>query len=368
MRLTDVFNLRRVWGLTRKELAVLVKDKPAMIIIFLIPTVLTLSANMGRTGIIEPSRIGLIDNDNSEGIPGLDMSQEFVELAVEYHKNEEFLLFIETNQTLLYEMLGEGEVEAVIILPDGMEYNISVGYPTIIEVRVDSLNLLLFQFTQQKIESLVNDFKAEFNINGIFNPSVVRYLRPDTAVNLFDVAPFFFPWTLFSIATLVACQVIVSDIPKHRMALTPTNKFEISIAKISGIQILLSFVSIELIILSTLLGLQVRGNFLTYFFVLWIISLSGVTLGYMLSTFAKTPLAALQFFIFFFLLQAIVIFFIPWEEILYIFPVYNGQFLMLNGVIRGQNLRSLHLFNVIMFIITTYVIGYLKYRRLPTLV
>ncbi|MHA1972080.1 MAG: hypothetical protein ACTSW1_03735, partial [Candidatus Hodarchaeales archaeon] len=107
MRFTDVFNLKRVWGLTRKEMAVLMKDKPAMVIIFLIPTVLTVSANMGRTGIIEPPRIGLIDNDTSEGIPNVDISQEFVKLAVEYHKNEEFMLFIESNQTLLYEMLGE---------------------------------------------------------------------------------------------------------------------------------------------------------------------------------------------------------------------------------------------------------------------
>ncbi len=369
MKISELLNLKRVWGLTLKEAAILLRDKPAMVIIFAIPTVLIITITYGQqTGYFEPPRIAVVDLDNSEGFPDVDMSREFVKTALEFHTREEISLRISNNLSYLYTLLGVGQLDSIIYIPNGFEYNLSIGYPTIIEIQIDANNLLLYQFAQEKVDEVVQEFKDKFNIHGIFNPEVELYLRPENATRLFDIAPFFFPWTLFSIGTAIACQVIVSDIPKHRMALTPTNKFEISLGKIAGIQLLLSGLCLEMVFLSYLFGFQSLSTPVTYYLVLWIVSLAGVTLGFMLSSFAKTPLAALQFFIFFFLLQAIVIFFIPWEDILYIFPVYNGQFLMLNTVIRGQSLQGLYHTNIILFILTTFLLGYIKYRRLPTLV
>jgi len=369
MRIGEIISLRRVWGLIRKEIAILLKDKPAMVIIFLIPTVLVFSIQFGqRTGYFEPPRIAIIDLDNSNGFPEIDMSHELFKIFNKHHIDEEISLMISTNLTELNILLGNGRLDSIVVIPDALEYNLSAGFPAIIEIHIDSNNLLSFLQAQAKIDIIIQEYKDTFGIHGIFNPEVVKYLRPEGASLLFDIAPFFFPWTLFSIGTLIACQVIVSDIPKHRMALTPTNKFEIAFAKVAGIQVLLSVVALEFILLSLTFGIVIRGGLLTFFFVLWIVSLSGVTVGFMLSAFAKTPLAALQFFIFFFLLQAIVIYFIPWEELLYIFPVYNGQILMLDAVIRGVSMINLNLISIILFTMVTFLIGYAKYYRLQTLV
>ena len=368
-RIGEFFSLKRVFGLTRKEIAVLMQDRPAMVIIFLIPTVLVFSIQFGQnTGYFEAPRIAILDADNSDGFPNLDMSQELIKIFNKYHLEEEISLTLSTNMTELNILLGNGGIDGIVVIPDALEYNLSVGFPAIIELYVDSNNLVSFLRTQRLVDTIITEYKDNFDIHGIFNPETIEYLRPESASLLFDIAPFFFPWTLFSIGTLVACQVVVSDIPKHRMALTPTNKFEIAIAKVAGIQALLSLVSLEFIFLSMTFGIVIRGGFLNYFLVLWVVSLSGVTIGFMLSTFAKTPLAALQFFIFFFLLQAIVIYFIPWEELLYIFPVYNGQILMLNAVIRGESVFTLYFLSIILFILVTFSIGYAKYYRLQTLV
>ena len=369
MHIGEIFNVRRVWGLIRKEVAILKKDKPAMIIIFLIPTVLVFSIQFGqKTGYFEPPRFAIVDKDNSNGFPDVDMSQELIRIFHEHHINGEISLMISNNLTELNILLGNGKIDSIIVIPDSLEYNFSVGFPAIIEIQIDSNNLLSFIQSQKKIDIIIQEYKDAFGIHGIFNPEVVKYLRPEEASLLFDIAPFFFPWTLFSIATLVACQVVVGDIPKHRMALTPTNKFEIAVSKVAGIQVLLSFVTLELIVLSLTFGIVIRGGLLTYFLALWLVSLAGVTIGFMFSTFAKTPLAALQLFIFFFLLQAIVIFFVPWQDILYLFPVYNGKVLMLNAVIRGESMINFNFICIILFTSVTFLIGYTKYYRLQTLV
>ncbi len=94
-------------------------------------------------------------------------------------------------------------------------------------------------------------------------------------------------------------------------------------------------------ILSISFGLEIRGGkgrFFTYFFILFMVALSGVVWGLFMSVIAKVPLNALQFFIFLFLFWVIAGFFVENPVILALSPLDNGEKLLMNICMRGESI------------------------------
>jgi hypothetical protein len=125
------------------------------------------------------------------------------------------------------------------------------------------------------------------------------------------------------------------------MVLTPTNKYEILAAKLVAHQAIMSLLIIVMMILSVSFGLEIRGGpgrFFTYFFIMFMVALSGVAWGLFMSVIAKVPLNALQFFIFLFLFWVIAGFFIENPTILALSPLDNGENLLMNICMRGESI------------------------------
>lgn len=375
-------SLYRIYGLFVKEVKVLLKDKFAMIIIFALPIFLVLflggvfGGGIGRTGEdggdlgslmggLEIPSIGLVDNDNSEGFPDIDLSKLFVNKCNSYDNRGVVNIIESNNQSELEVWLGKGLINAYIVIPEMFEYNLSIHFPTMIVVVIDSLDMMLLSSSQSIIDLMIDDFKEEYNFTGVFNYEITRANVPETGKQLFCGAPLFFPMVLFSIASLTGAQLIVSDIPKDRMSLTPANKLEIILGKLFSLQFLMIILIIPMLILSFFLGLRIRGSILDFFWILFLNALLGVIFGLFMSCLAKEPLEALQFFIFFFVFQIIAVLFVQDENILKFLPLYNGYMLVITVALRGQSPLSVSIYYLYQYAecIFVFIGAYLIYRQ-----
>ncbi|MHA1731410.1 MAG: ABC transporter permease [Promethearchaeota archaeon] len=386
-------SLSRTRGLWVKELKVLSKDKFAMIIIFLLPVALILTivsqsasgagsrlggigGGGGGSGTAAPAesqqtqmqlpKIGLVDLDDSEGILGRDLSKELVDLFKDYAANRSQMeLYVTDDPSELDEMIGKGQLNGYVVIPQQFEFNISIHFPGFIVVHIDTIDLSLLAQTQGVIDSLVSEYKQTNNFTGVFDMQITEENVPEKGKLLFQISPLFFPLVIFSIGALTSAQAIVSDVPKDRMVLTPANKFEITLSKFLANQTLMSILIIIMISMSMAFGLQIRGDVVSYFFFLFLIAASGVLWGLAISAVSGSPLAALQLFIFILLFHLIIVLFIPNEEVLAWIPMHEGKVVLTDVTLRGQSVWTVfdYIARGIVECFVLFIITYLVFKK-----
>lgn len=382
---------KRFLGLTEKEVRTLLNDKAAMLITFAIPLVVILILTVGVNQELHTAEesgagtmlssedneldedelplIGIVDFDNSEGFPDRDLSAE---LMADFEREEELgnvILTRSTNQTDLEMMIGRGEINAFIVIPNLFEFNLSIHLPAILPFVLDSVNVLGLEKAQAVVDRVIQNFRIKNNFTGVFNVQKTNVNLPEKAHLYFAAAPFFIPSILFAIGCLTSTQAIVSDIPKDRMVLTPTNKKEMMAAKVTANQIIMLLLSLMIIIISAIVGLEIRSTWFEFFLVCFIISLNAVLFGVAISAISPTPLSAFQYFIFLLLFQVIMIVFIEDLLLLAMLPVYNSQILILNVVLRGQSIWSVreYLLNLIYESLIIYIGAYFVFKHQKTM-
>ncbi|MHA1732827.1 MAG: ABC transporter permease [Promethearchaeota archaeon] len=342
--------VKRIWALARKEVKTLWNDRFAMLLLVLLPLFLlfTVQRSEGRenrmTGgastRMQKPVIGLSDRDQSTGFPGYDLSEEMMALFKEYEQNDQCRLVLTDNQTELERLLGTGEINAYVIIPDSFEYNLSIHFMGVLEVYIDTLNNLVVQDVESLIDEITSVYSEEFNFTGAIHQVTTVENVPEKATRLFQVMPFFFPIVIFSITMLVNSQSLVSDIPKDRITLSPAKKDEIVVGKLLGAQVINTLMVVVLFGASLGFGLRIRGSLGSYFLVMWLVALVGTATGLALSSLANTSLAAFQLFILVFLLQMTLLFFIQDKNVLQFFAIYAGREMLEKIVLRGQSFAS----------------------------
>ena len=368
--------VKRYFSLVEKELRVLLKDKIAMIISYLIPIIVIIILSMDSSaqlisddtsqmgGIMQSEipKIGLIDLDDSDGFVDRDLSIELVQVFLGREESDQCEIFQTSNSSILEEMIGLGEIHAFIVIPPLFEFNLSIHLPVILTFVVDSIDTLQFQASQLLVESIINEFKSEpeNNFHGVFNIE-------EHNVNLYEENQIFYasislliPLLLFCIGCLISSQSIVSDIPKDRMVLTPTNKFEMMAAKVTA-NFLIQFGVVLILVGSCfIIPLNIGSSWGEFLLIGAILSLNSVLLGVALSAIAKTPLSAFQLYIFLLIFQFVALFFVEDPAILNLLPIYNGNELITQVVLRGDSLWSARLF-LQNLIIETAIVYFLSF-------
>lgn len=378
--------LKRYGALVLKECQILFKDKGAMVITYFIPLIVVLVLTVGSSGnLVDPDEeggrvqndlfkseipnIGIIDYDSSEGFPSRDLSQEFL-LAFENAQIAQMCTVYETtNQTELEMMLGQGDISAFIIIPPLFEFNLSIHIPVIIPVVLDSINTFNLQSTQNVVDTIIQDFKAENGFLGVFKIQKTNVNLPEKNQVFYASAPYIIPLAIFGIGCLTSTQAIVSDIPKDRMVLTPTNKGEMMAAKVTANIIIQIGVIIIFLLTSLFIDLQILSSYFLYFIVLFCMVINAVLFGVAISALSKTALAAYQYFIFIFIFQLVAILFVEDPVILLAMPLYNGYELLLQVVLRGQGFWSVR-YNLLSLLgesLIIYLIGYLLFKKQKTM-
>jgi ABC-2 type transport system permease protein len=308
-----------------KELRLIVKDKVALFLIFLLPAALigmlwwvsdmseTGSMSLGGpsggfggdpgdvggdnvtvegTGVI----LGLIDQDTTRTYDGEDLSENFtafVELIV-----DEILFFNSTEDA--FNALYDQEIDGFIVIPDGFEENLTINEPTYIEMHVDSTDLIGQSVVQGVVQGSVIAFRASklWIISEVF-PNMVTEFVPEGSSLMASFGGFIVIFSSYLGIAMTSAQSIVGDIPLRRMLLTPTNRLEVIVAKVLAYVVIGFFQSLLLITLWVIVfDLNLNTGFESLVVIMSLTSLTGSTTGLLISAIAGTRLQANQMFLF----------------------------------------------------------------------
>ncbi|MHA1721043.1 MAG: hypothetical protein DRO88_10705 [Promethearchaeia archaeon] len=349
--------LRRILMLTFKEIEILMNDKMAVVLLVIFPLTIVLLTNFGGSAAINTGGdeangdmplelrfsipiIGIIDADNSEGFGNADLSHEFVEIFKEFETNGECIIKEGYSRNELEEMLGNGEINAYVIVDDGFEYNLSIHMVGMFTVVINSYDSFVLQDVIGVIDDIVANFQDKFDFHGAINLKTSTVNFSEKGQYLKQVTPFFFPLIGFAMTLLIETQTFVSDIPKDRMILTPAKKGEIVLSKFFGGIAVNSVVAVILVFLPLALGMEIQNSILIFFLVFESAVIIATTIGLFFSSISNTTLAGFQYALVIIIVQEILMLFINNNIFLSIFPLYSIQEIYRLSVIQGIPLFS----------------------------
>jgi ABC-2 type transport system permease protein len=376
-----------------KELRLIIKDKVALLLIFLLPAVLigmlwyvTDASSMGGLDLGSTTDMGGGGDDGNETISENALKLGIVDLDTTsgYYGGED----LSENLTAFYEMMAnvtmynttadayralyDQEIEAYIVIPDGFEYNLTENYPTYIEVHYDGNDLLGSASIQGVIQAGTILFRvSKLWIRSEVFPGMVIEFTPEGGYLESVFGGFIVIFSSYLGIAMTSAQSIVGDEPLRRMLLTPTNRLEVIVAKVLGYVIIGFFQSLLLVTLWVLaFDLSLNTSFFALVIIMSLSSLTGSATGILISAVAGTRLQANQMFLFV-LFGTLILsgFFLDVGVLDRILPMNQGLNLLIDTAFKGLNLlevldRILTLagFSVIAILAATFI-----FSRKPTL-
>jgi len=300
--MSSIEPFKRIIALTRKEIQTIIKDRTAMLLVFLLPilTIGTLALAIQQNDIqaeTEPLIFGVVDLDTTDTFPGLDLSENFTATLASL---DGITVVPYENESDAYMGLFLNEIDSYVVIPDGFEHALSMDLPTIVYVHTSNTQLqgqgnAIISVTEA---ALIFRQKLGWIRSDILTIPEVEFV-PEGDVLAVQVGAFLVVFCIFMAIALISCQSIVGDIPLRRMLLTPTSKVEVILGKISAYTIIGMIQGLLLLIL-WIVGFQLnlRTDLLTLVIIVSLMSLAGAVSGVVISSFSTSRLQANQGFLF----------------------------------------------------------------------
>ncbi|NWF95147.1 MAG: ABC transporter permease, partial [Candidatus Thorarchaeota archaeon] len=277
---------RRITNMVAKELRLIVKDKVALFLIFLLPAALigmlayvTSQSEMGSIGfgsnggsdgnttaetnstdeVGSNVRLGIIDRDTTRTYEGEDLSENFtaylrqmVKELIEYDAEED-----------AYQDLYRERIKGYVVIPDGFEANLTINAPTYIDVHVDSTKLLDQSTVMGAVQAAAIYFRvSKMWIRSEIFPSIQIEFTPEGGYIESVFGSFIVIISSYLGIAMTSAQSIVGDTPLRRMLLTPTNRLEVIVAKVLAYVVIGFFQSLLLVTLWVVaFGLNLNTGF-----------------------------------------------------------------------------------------------------------
>ena len=401
---------RRIRNMVAKELRLIVKDKVAILLIFLLPAALigmlwyvTDSSGMGgmqiggggmtgggggganlttttttitnattipenKTTTGEGLAIGVIDLDTSRTYEGEDLSENFtayiaklVDKVIYYNDTED-----------AYRALYEKQINAYVVIPDGFEANLTINEPTYIEIHYDGNDWIDSATIQGTISAATILFRvSKLWIRSEVFPELVIEFTPEGGYLESVFGGFIVVFSSYLGIAMTSAQSIVGDTPLRRMLLTPTNRLEVIVAKVLGYVIIGFFQSLLLVTLWVLVfSLNLNTSFLALVIIMTMSSLTGSATGILISSIANTRLQANQMFLFV-LFGTLILsgFFIKVGALDEILPMNQGLKLLIDTAFKGLSLLQVfdRILKLIGFSVFAILAATFIFARKPTL-
>lgn len=366
--------IRRTLSLTRKEIQTIIKDRTAMLLVFLLPviTIGTLALAIQQNDIQQetvPLMFGIIDLDTTDTYPGLDLSENFTDTIASL---ESVTARMFDNESEAYLALFQNTIDAYLIIPDGFEHALAMDLPTTVDVHTSNTQLrgqgdAIIAVTQA---SLIFRQKLGWIRSEILPVPVVEFV-PEGDVLAIQVGAFLMVFCIFMAIALISCQSIVGDIPLRRMLLTPTSKVEVVFGKIMAYTIIGMIQGLLLIVLWVVgFQLQLYTDLLTLLTIVTLMALAGSVSGVVISSLSTSRLQANQGFLFLLLGMMILSgMFIDVGIITEFLPMNLGMSLIQETAFKGLPLIAAtpEISRILIYIIGAIVISILVMWRKRTL-
>ncbi len=381
---------RRITNMIAKELRLIVKDKVALFLIFLLPATLiglmyfvTQESDMGgmmmgggdmgdmgalggnETG---GNAIGVIDLDTTRTFDGEDLSSNFTGYLEEFA--DEVIIYNDTADA--YQDLYDARILGYVVIPDGFEANLTENEPTYVEVHVDATAL----FEQSSVQGIVQGAAIIFRVSHLWIrseifPGIAIEFTPEGGYIEAVFGGFIVIFSSYLGIAMTSAQSIVGDEPLRRMLLTPTNRLEVIFSKVMAYVVIGFFQSLLLVSLWVMaFDLSLNTGFESLIIIMSLTSLTGSATGILISAVAGTRLQANQMFLFVLFATLILSgFFIDVGALDEFLPMNQGLDLMIATAFKGLTLidafgaiLKLVGFTVIAMLAATYI-----FSKKPTL-
>jgi ABC-2 type transport system permease protein len=366
--------LKRTIALTRKEIQTIIKDRTAMVLVFMLPviTIGTLAIAIQQNDIQSetvPLNFGVINLDISDTYPGVNLAENFTDTLAEL---DGVTVIRYENESAAYSALYQRELDAYLVIPNGFEHALALDLPTTVDVHTSNTELqgqgaAIIAVTEA---SLLFRQRLGWIRSEILPFPVVEFV-PEGDRLAIQVGAFLVVFCIFMAISLIASQSIVGDIPLRRMLLTPTSKLEVIFGKITAYTIVGMIQGLLLLILWVwLFQLQLFTDLVTLLTIVSLMALSGSVAGVVISTLATSRLQANQGFLF--LLLAMMILsgmFIDVGIISEFLPMNLGMNLIRETAFKGLPLLATlpELSRILVFVVVGTVVSILVLWRKRTL-
>lgn len=294
--------LKRTASLTSKEIQTIVKDRTAMIMVFLLPIItigtlaLALQQNKVQTETV-PMTIGVLDLDTTHTYPGQDLSENF---TAELGRLESVTTVTFSSESQAHEALFQGDIDGYVVIEDGFDHALALNLPATLEVHTSSTDLTGQSdvFIAVTTASMTFRYKHGWIRSEIIPKPVLEFV-PEGDFKAAQIGAFLMVFCIFMGIAMTSCQSIVGDIPLRRMLLTPTSKIEVIVAKLTAYTIIGVIQSLLLVVL-WVLGFQLvlMTGLETLLIISTMTALAGAVSGVVISVLSTSRLQANQGFLF----------------------------------------------------------------------
>lgn len=398
---------RRIRNMVAKELRLIIKDKVAILLIFLLPAVLigmlwyvTDSSGMGGmdlgggmgggigggedttndtittttsvvTNVTETTdeiTLGVVDLDTTRTYDGGDLSEN---LTAYFEMFVDKIVHFNTTANA-YRALYETNIDFYVVIPDGFEANLTNNEPTYVEVHYDGNDFLGSSTYTGIIQGATILFRvSKLWIRSEIFPGMAIEFTPGGGFLEAIFGGFIVIFSSYLGIAMTSAQSIVGDEPLRRMLLTPTNRLEVIVSKVLGYVIIGFLQSLLLVTLWVLaFSLELSTSFFSLVIIMSLSALTGSATGILISAIANTRLQANQMFLFVLFATLILSgFFIDVGALNDILPMNQGNALLIDTAFKGLSLLqvldrilTLGAFTIIAILLATFV-----FARKPTL-
>jgi len=327
-----------------KELKLISNDKFALLLVFVLPTMIMgtmyFAINQGSTigsSNIDPTKnadaliLGLVDVDNTDTFPGEDLSANFTWYL---QNSPNFIVIVYETEEDALNALYFDVVDTYAVIPYGFEGNITNDIPAFVNLHISSTDFDSLTAVSSQFSRVVQEFRYDHGwIQGEISSQNFPEFQPEGASSMsatFGI--FMIVFAIFIAVSATAAQAIVGDIPLNRMLLTPATKMESILAKVLGyFAIGMLQAQFLLVLWMTLFNIDLWHQYLNLNIILGLLSLSGASLGVLISTLVQTRLQANQSFLFLMFGSTIIgTGFLDVGIIDDIFPVSMGRIMMVD--------------------------------------
>jgi ABC-2 type transport system permease protein len=339
-------SVKRIGALIRKELESLLKDRQALLVIFLLPLIITIAIGMAQqrvTTLNDYYKIAVINQDTTT-VNGTSYSNILIN-EMFWNANECLTVPMQSYEFALY-LLWQRQINAIVVIPFGFTNQLASSgsglVPAYINLTLDGSDVEGQGTIIKGVTNAIAQLKIDYNFTKNEIVPSTQAIWPSETTGISDIqitVPLILPMLLIGAALVLTSQTVVGDVPLRRMLLTPAGKSEALIAKT------ISYLLVSLIQITIVLGILILGynfqptgtvpNLLT---VLVLTSFFGIGLGLFISVVSSSRLQANQYFIFSYLILIVILLAVPIKAVQSLDPLQLSREAIAAVTARGLTL------------------------------